>query len=314
MSLHSVRLWVTEGCNASCHFCMNKNRRSNKTIDISKLERTYSYLRENEVNSVFLMGGEPTIHTDFVKIYTISQLYFDKVILFTNGLRTDVLTEIEPRVSDTIVYNANFVNDISTQVLLLEKEGLRIFDVVIDDLTDVISIANGLRKIAENDKRRLKFQITINNSVNIFEKREIISKNINVLYGLLKNDYLDVSFECAAPICFTYGLKLPIFKQRTICPNESMLIDSEYNVCFCNVRNTPLVNLYQDGELVSFQIIKNYIHLCSYKNKTKCLEKICKDCIYYDLKCNGKCHIAQDCITVESIRDNTELPWLKRTR
>lgn len=48
-----------------------------------------------------------------------------------------------------------------------------------------------------------------------------------------------------------------------------------------------------------------------YKSRISCLEKICKYCVFYNSKCNGKCLIGQNTISKEDIVSITNLPWLK---
>ena len=45
--------------------------------------------------------------------------------------------------------------------------------------------------------------------------------------------------------------------------------------------------------------------------RVECLNKICKDCLFYGSQCNGKCHIGQTIINKEDIIKSTNIPWLK---
>lgn len=54
------------------------------------------------------MGGEPNVHPNFGRRYSIAQHYFEKVMLFTNALNDQVML-IEPRSNDTINYIFRFI-------------------------------------------------------------------------------------------------------------------------------------------------------------------------------------------------------------
>ena len=92
LQLHGVRMWVTEGCNASCHFCMNAKGRSHAQVELDKFQKLCLYFRQNGFDRIAIMGGEPTIHPDFIKIMDYAQEYFPTVYLFTNAIFYSYIT------------------------------------------------------------------------------------------------------------------------------------------------------------------------------------------------------------------------------
>ncbi len=310
--LHGVRMWVTEGCNASCRFCMNANGRSSSIMDFDNFKRLCIYFNQNQFDKIAIMGGEPTIHPDFTRIMDCSQYYFKSVYLFTNALEGNKLKGFSPRDCDTIVYNFQFCESLSYDKLLLERPGGRVLDVVIDAKTDIQHITENLIRILRYNINRIRAQLVINNTCNIFKQKETIVNNINAVYNnLIKIDGLNVTFECNAPLCFTEGTTLPPFKKNTFCSPSSVLIDGSYNVRLCNIFNKPMINMFQEVGMIPFAILENYIIMAHKDLRLKCLNKICKDCLFYGRQCNGKCHIPQTIIAKEDIRNSTSLPWLK---
>ena len=311
LKLHGVRMWVTEGCNASCRFCMNATGRSDAMMDFEKYQRLCHYFNQNHFDKIAIMGGEPTIHPDFISIMKCAQNYFNSVFLFTNALEGEVLKLFSPRDKDTIVYNFQFFDSITEDKLLLDQPGGRVLDVVIDALTDVQSVTKSLIRVIRYSINRIKVQLVINNTCNIFKQKTSIVENVNSIYNCLNDiEGVQVAFECNAPLCFTEGIKLPPFKNNTICKPSSVLIDSSFNIRLCNIFNTPLINMFQEVEMIPFSIIENYITMAYKDLRLKCLEKICKDCLFYGRQCNGKCHIPQTIISKEDICNSTSLPWL----
>lgn len=312
LNLHGVRMWVTEGCNASCHFCMNANGRSNAQIDTDKFAKLCIYFSQNGFDKIAIMGGEPTIHPDFLYIMDIAQKSFSTVYLFTNALLYTELLKYEPRESDVIVYNFNFSKNLKPEVFLLEKKGERILDVVIDKDSNIEELAKEILRVASFDYDKIKVQLVMDNCLNIFKYKNLIVSKVNDLYYSLDIEpRVNKVFECNAPICFTSGTNLPPFKQNAICEPRSILIDGNCNLRFCNLYNAPLINMFNGNGLIPFAIVKNQIELAYYKSRILCLEKICKRCVFYNNQCNGKCLIGQDTISEEDIANVTNLPWLK---
>lgn len=305
-------MWVTEGCNASCHFCMNAKGRSHSQINIEKFTKLCLYFSQNGFDRIAIMGGEPTIHPDFLRIMEIAQKYFSIVYLFTNALLDSKLFKYEPRESDTIVYNFNFSKNLKPETILLEKLGKRVLDVVIDKDSNIVELSKEILRVVSFDYEKIKVQLVINNCLNIFKYKDIIVSKVNDLYNSLNVEpRINKVFECNAPMCFTIGTNLPPFKQNSICEPRSVLIDGDCNLRFCNLYNEPLVNMFNVNGIIPFAIVKNQIELAYYKSRISCLEKICKYCIFYNNKCNGKCIIGQDDISEEDIVSITNLPWLK---
>ena len=310
--LHGVRMWVTEGCNAFCPFCMNARERTNAQMDLKKFYQLCQYFAQNSFDKIAIMGGEPTIHPDFIHIMHTAQHYFRYVYLFTNALEKETLMQYTPRKEDVIIYNFHYSYALDEQNLLLDRLGERILDIVIDDYTDIEKTINEIFRVATYDKNNLKIRLVINSSCNIFKQKEFIVKNVNEIYDRIKRDKdIHISFECNAPLCFTVGSSLPPFQQNTFCHSNSVLIDSSYNVRFCNLFTTPLINMFQEDKIIPLTILSNYVEMSYLRLRLNCLDKICKDCLLYNVQCNGKCHIGQDIIKREDIVKTTKLPWLR---
>lgn len=312
LNLHGVRMWVTEGCNASCHFCMNSKERSHAQIDIRKFTKLCLYFRQNGFDRIAIMGGEPTIHPDFLDIMETAQEHFSTVYLFTNALSYNELLKYEPRKTDTIVYNFNFSKNLKPETILLGKLGERVLNVVIDKDSNIIELTKEILRVASFDYEKIKVQLVINSCLNIFKYKDLIVSKVNDLYNKLNVEpRVKKVFECNAPMCFTIGTILPPFKQNTICEPKSVLIDGDCNLQFCNLYSAPLINMFNENGIIPFAIVKNQIELAYYKSRISCLEKICKYCVFYNSKCNGKCLIGQNTISKEDIVSITNLPWLK---
>ena len=78
MSINTMRILVTENCNAKCSHCFNAAYRSNKEIDLTTYSRLCDFLASNKIQRVKIMGGEPTVHSSFEEIIAISQAHLNQ--------------------------------------------------------------------------------------------------------------------------------------------------------------------------------------------------------------------------------------------
>ena len=309
--LHAVRMWVTEGCNASCHFCMNASGRKNGVMDVDRFKCICDYLKKNDFDKVFLMGGEPTIHPFFGEICHIAQDYFQTVYLFTNALCEEPLLQFHPRENDIVIYNASFLHKITPNKLLLSYPGKRIIDVVITTSDFNLNYVEDIVRAYRLSPERISVQLVIDSICNVFREKKILLENLNNTYTYLRGEGVNASFECGLPVCFTYGEKLPDkIVKKAKCDTSAILIDSHFNLRLCNVHSDILVNLFNGDKLIPYQIVKNYIEMAKLQNQLASLKKICRKCILYDTTCNGKCHIPLSTIKMSDIVENTKLPWL----
>lgn len=100
--MNSIRILITDKCNASCANCLNKTfRTESRFIDLSLFKVIAQYFKDNKVYRIRLMGGEPTIHPKFGEIAKFSQKIFYRVTVFTNGLSQHLL-DFSPRENDGI--------------------------------------------------------------------------------------------------------------------------------------------------------------------------------------------------------------------
>lgn len=107
MIFNSLRVYITEQCNANCPSCFNKSSRSKLSMDIEHFKKICTFFSSNGVKRIKIMGGEPTLHPDFDVLMTLAQNSFQQVFLFTNAINDGILN-FKPRESDSVVYNFTF--------------------------------------------------------------------------------------------------------------------------------------------------------------------------------------------------------------
>ena len=307
--MKSIRVFITENCNARCQNCINAKARNNSEMDILRFSLMCKYFKENGIKNIRIMGGEPTIHPDFTKLMKIAQNTFERVTLFTNAI-TNGISKFVPRELDGINYNFNFSSGLTKQKLLLNLPGSRILEVVLTPDSNPEKIIANISRIADWEPSRIIVSLTLDCTSNIFKERDQIIPIYETIWNACNEKNIKVVQDHAVPICFLYGSKIPIRLKGAFCtPECAGLIDADFNICYCNQHPMAIRNLFTNtNELIPFKIINNYIEREYYKNQLLALEKICSNCVFFNKYCNGGCFITRTNITKNDIILNTKLP------
>ncbi len=289
MTKHSFRVLITERCNASCANCFNSRYRTGREIDIPIFEKLCDYLALHKINRLKIMGGEPTVHSQFEGIISISQQYFESIIIFTNAVN-DRIKNIIPRKKDTIVYNSDFINDnFDVSKLLLEGEGHRRLEIQISEDCLVDRIIAMLKTLKNTPT---KYNLTLNCMENIFQNKIKLSEKWHHITTYITHELnKDYNIDHHIPFCLS-----KLFDSESKCDmcniECSGLIDSSLNLRYCNQHPQILCKLLQsNGEFIKFSTLMEYLKN-EYNIKIE-LNKVlkCQNCHLFMNKCNGGCFV-----------------------
>lgn len=311
-SMNSIRVLITDKCNANCANCLNKTFRTESCyMDFSQFKLIAQYFKDHNVSRIRLMGGEPTIHPQFGKIAEISQKLFSRVSVFTNGLSKNLLT-FSPRESDGINYNGKFARSIDPNLFMPQKQGSRTLSIVIDNKLEekeAIETINYVKDIVPNIKVSLTFDCT----ANIFKLRRFFLKKFDIIYNFCIASGLETIIDHGLPICFLYNSNVPTHENFSICNKECAgLIDANCELRFCNQVSTEHFSLFEGAKLKPYKLLENRMELAYIQKQEVVLKKICLDCPFYGRMCNGGCYIQNPAISKEDILNNTELPIIQK--
>jgi len=290
MKKREFRILLTENCNANCKNCFNSQYRENHHIELDDLEKIFKYLNSNGVEKLKIMGGEPTVHPDFLSAINLAQHYFKKIIIFTNALNDRILL-ITPREQDSIIYNFNFITtDFETDKLLLNKPGIRAFEVQVNYDTDVDNYKRILYTLKRkmHNKKKVNIYLTLDCTENIFLHRDEIINKWNELTEFINSELNVEAFQDhIIPRCFYENTNMNVKKISNMCNVLcSGLIDSGLNIRYCNQHPVILGKLDLSQE---FQHILSLLQT-EYEEKMKKRQELkCKNCKNYLVCCNGGC-------------------------
>ena len=288
MYINTMRILVTENCNARCPHCFNSFYREKKEIDIKTYIKLCYYLSSNNISRVKIMGGEPTVHSSFREIIKISQSYFDSVIVFTNAMN-ERITDMHPRDDDAIVYNFKFISThFKKKKFLLDQPGRSRLEIQIGIKTNVENIMNRLyfyKDIIHN----MKINLTLDCMENIFEHKLLLQDKFGVISRFITEE-LGVSYyvDHIIPSClFSEHIDTPDALCSIKCAG---LIDSSLRLRFCNQHESPLCSIVlPQGGFIPFNELVSNIE-SAFNSKIDIIRsKKCKNCSLFQIKCNGGC-------------------------
>lgn len=96
-------LLVTNFCNQQCSYCFaqeNMAIRKQKEITLKNFSLLTKLYQKNHLEQIKLLGGEPTLHSQFIDILEIANKSFKEIWIFTNCL-------IPPNVNDYLNQTKN---------------------------------------------------------------------------------------------------------------------------------------------------------------------------------------------------------------
>ena len=198
MLFESLRVYITEKCNARCASCFNKKVRSEAAMDLFHFEEICKFFSQKGIERIKIMGGEPTVHPDFITIATMAQDYFSSVSIFTNAVNNKIV-KFEPRKNDSIVYNFSFYKLWNIEKFLLHKPGRRAFEIQIKPTTDVDKI---MMYISSLDLFSIIIVLTLDCTSNIFDQRSVVVEKIKTLQNFLIDGGYQMSMDHRLPLCF----------------------------------------------------------------------------------------------------------------
>lgn len=296
MITNNIRVYITEACNAKCPNCFNKESRRDSYMDIERFTKLCVYLSENGGIQIKIMGGEPTIHPKFSEAMKIAQSHFQVVSLFTNSM-SKVLLEFSPREADIITYNFKFRRYFNEETLFLNFPGIRNLEIQVTPSVKKEKLFEEIFRIASLDRERIIPCFTLDCTANIFKDRDQIVPIYEYLITQCRNEGIKFGQDHLIPMCFLAGTSIPMPRSGTNCLlNCAGLIDSNFNLRFCNQYSDILTNIFCGDNIIPVSELENRL-IKKYNEILSAVEgKGCSACAMYGKYCNGGCFVGKSVI------------------
>lgn len=93
--LRQIYFLITFACNKACPYCIEPKVHLKKYMSEEKFVVGMKIAKELDFKTLYLHGGEPTVHQDVVKYAELAKAEGFNVNMFTNGIRQDVLEQLD---------------------------------------------------------------------------------------------------------------------------------------------------------------------------------------------------------------------------
>lgn len=93
--LRQIYFLLTYACNKACPYCIEPNVHSRKYMNEEKFVVGMQIAKQLDMKTLYLHGGEATVHKDVVKYANLAKFQGFNVNIFTNGIRQDVLEQLD---------------------------------------------------------------------------------------------------------------------------------------------------------------------------------------------------------------------------
>ena len=305
---HAVRVYLTERCNANCPTCFNRMNRTKSQMCKEKFEQICDYFSNLGINHIKIMGGEPTFHEDFSEMIALSQRYFDAVHIFTNGTNPTQLDNVVFREKDSLIYNFLFASKYTDQTIQPDKNFNRALEIIVNTSTDVNHLLSNYIQLEEKYGNIFRPCLTLDCTSNIFKDKQIIVPKLKEIESYFMEHEIPFKYDHKVPYCFAYKSELHLGNNGLCKVEDTVLIDADYNLRFCNQFSEKIINIFEGERIIPWNILENYLVEVFYHNQLNALDKICRGCVFYNKSCNGGCFINSKEISKQDILMNTDFP------
>lgn len=301
--MKSIRIYLTENCNAKCPWCFNRDTRDrSKDMDLPTAKKLVDYLCLNRFQRLSIMGGEPTIHPDFVEFYNYVSDRME-IMLFTNGTMPDKIESIKVRPSNTIVYNFDFLKEPFDDKLFSHdcKYILEICLRLNSDIDKLIEDIESIRKYEISNNLMFYYNITLDCTANLFTNKALINSKLNQLldYALTHRD-INWKWDHGYPKCVisheTFSKMVSLYGPNSyfsLCLGMqgcAGLITSDFKLVHCNqYRNEELNIINPDGSFIPYERFRSFLIMENFHKIESLRNTSCMDCPYFMSDCNGAC-------------------------
>ena len=131
MDLRELFVILTYNCNANCECCIERNVHQKGIISDESFDKALSFAKEKGLTSIFLHGGEPTLHPNIVEYAKKAKEAGFLVKMFTNGIAIDTIRLLDGILDEIIFsYRGNYSlhnqkdwkTPLSLQLLVTQEE------------------------------------------------------------------------------------------------------------------------------------------------------------------------------------------------
>ena len=257
------RIVLTEKCNRTCPHCFNADQRDAVHMDTEKLfafwMKNMQWLKNAHLK---VMGGEPTVHPEYISVMNLAIRLFNRITVFTNGTNLSLITHpdiLAAHWGDKIQFIVNaFTFELNEQW----KEWARYYKKI--QFHFVLGEKGAIEKALLLSKCiapvQTHFILSGDTQINIFDDKYLpeyrvryIQSLIEIVAGLGRHGH-SYSFDHCFPQCFwtqemidemhDHGIRLPHLAGTQCCDQILGLLDTNFDIWYCNQTRLLIGNAF----------------------------------------------------------------------
>jgi len=267
----SIKWDITYKCNLNCNHCLRgeKLNLKEKEISYNDLKIIIDKLKENGLETIHFLGGEPIFRKDFKKI---TDYLKNKKILFgfnTNGLLLDRKNIIEIIIKNEYLRNIVISLEGPNEEINDKIRGKNVFNIVVQKIKSIVKLKN------ENNLKHLKLTInTVVSKLNYKYISEMIEMSYKIgvqqinLLGLVNegnsNDQdFSLNFDEEVYLMEEIGAQYKLLKNKIeIVPRFLMPIAKEYSEKILKIEIPKIKHGCGAGTMLGFIDNKGLLYPC----------------------------------------------------
>jgi radical SAM protein with 4Fe4S-binding SPASM domain len=298
---------LSEQCNARCPHCINTLQRNQKShMDEEKLKILIEDLLADNFDNLKLLGGEPTVHPNFLELHPYFQSKFKQVTLFTNALN-DKIKQIVLRPDDYITYNGYFINKSFDTEKFLPRNPAKFLRTI----QNVVNTSFDFEKFKERAVLVRDFfksakledfyvmALSLDCTEDIFEHAERLNEILLEVINFSLQNGIRVQTHRNAPACFFVNPVLAklqqnrhVFRSHTCDVTYGQaIIDTDFNLKYCDrmprILGPMFRNKYETIDFEEFKLLMYQGYLWKLDDNYRLR---CKGCKWWLKGCNGGCY------------------------
>lgn len=315
ISKSNPNILLTEMCNRSCSYCFAKNKiatTEKKEMGLADLKKILDILEKNRRGEVRLMGGEPTLHSQFKKVIDLILSRGLKIRLFTNGFFPEKLAHWMTARGSSIKYTFNLTAVVFSpksekevmerNLKILKKSSVICGNIIIDSTK--LDNATLVNFIKINEIKFIRIGIANNMIPNYLttisvQYEDAIAITMQLAKELKKAKVTHISLNCGFTPCMFQKQQIEQLKEDQIkingwgCQGKLGAFDIATNLrifpCFMaedlKINDPSVLNSLDSARIFFkkfFRYLINFPSLATMNN--------CKKCYYFQKsQCTGPC-------------------------
>mgnify|MGYP006272828365 CR=1 FL=1 len=300
---------LTFDCNLNCSYCYAAGLKNTYPdgFDKRSLKRVINWMKNNNMNCLSLLGGEPTQHPSFIEFLKILKKNNIPVRLNTNALFPKKIKEsLNDKIIQSIGINYNPPDFYKRSQL--QKFRSNLAHLYKNNIPFQLCVKLSTEPYNPKDLIRLanKYNSTVwispfIDSSKVFTNRKNLNKlgrNVMQLVNTLERNNIDYVFIRAFPRCIFYKKEWNKLRKksmmRSVCEMGNhgnyafrMIVNPDLSVMACHGLFDKKANL---NDYKSIRELSNYFEEYVKYLRQKPLMKECQKCAYFKTKqCQGFC-------------------------